>query len=346
MNKVKRDPQKFETFELFSVLVEELGYSISDEDVVNKVCEKIKEKISDSADNPIMLHGKRTEGLFSYTVRGLNNVKLIKQEDAGDAYTNLQKDIKIPDFRIIQENNKQILVEVKNNNYDPKYDYKLKTKYVESLKRYSNLINIELYIAIYYRKLERFFLVHIDDFDKKNNEYVLSIKKAVVRNKFDELGDCKIATYSPLELHLKVNGNKIEETEEYTNFNVTVIGVSLKCKNIEINDETGKNIAYKLIWHGDWDDEKVNYIYDNSGDLTDIKLVYYPRGYDETEANNFHVITELSVLLIKSFNKKTTDNRKLKQLSYSGIPLDLNKVIPINYTSNELPILRLHMSEK
>ncbi|MEJ5137265.1 MULTISPECIES: hypothetical protein [Acinetobacter] len=343
MKKVKRNPQKFETFELFSILVEELGYNISDDDVVNKVCETIKEKIGDSAKNDAMLYGKRNEGLFSYIVRGLNKVKLIKQEDAGDAYTYISEEVKIPDFRIIMNNDKQILVEVKNYNDDPRNDYTFKDNYFNSLKRYSNLTMTELYIAIYYRKLERFLLVHTDDFEKNDDGYTISISKALVNNRFGDLGDIKLATTAPLELHLKVTGIMSNDHKDYSEFDVTVNDVVIKCMNIEISNDLNKNIAYKLIWHGDWNDERVEYIFDNNKkNLTDIILSYYPTGYKEDEAGEFHSITDLSSLLIKSFHGKTTENKKLKQLSYSGIPLDLNKVIPYNHNSEELPIIWVH----
>ena len=81
MYKVKRNPQKFEPFDLFSTLVEELGYSISEENIVEKITTVFSKSIEDATKADTMLYGARNEGLFSYMVRGLGKVKFIKKED-------------------------------------------------------------------------------------------------------------------------------------------------------------------------------------------------------------------------------------------------------------------------
>lgn len=343
MNKIKRDPKKFETFELFSTLIEDMGYNLNDPDIVNKITSEFKTAISSSSENNIMIYGKRVEGLFSYIARGLSEVNFIKQEDSGDAYTNLTNAVKIPDFRILLKNQRLIFVEVKNNNKNPlRDDYKLKIEYVESLQRYCDLNSGELFIAVYYRLVERFVLVSVDCFENDGIFYTLNINKAFINNKLDLLGDCKIALKPPLQLHLKIDSEKTgEEDEESYILNNTIRSVSVKCCNVEITDDIEKSIAYKLMWYGTWEDEKVNHVFDNQGLLKEIQLDYYPVEYNKNDDIELSVIAEMSHILIKSFTNKTTQNEKLKQLSYTGVTLDLNELIPYCYTSEVLPLIWL-----
>lgn len=344
MFKVKRNPQKFETFDLFSTLVEALGYSINDEDVVEKVTEIFYENVKEAKKEDIMLYGARNEGLFSYIVRGMGSVKFIKKEDSGDAYASTNETLQIPDYRIILDDGSLIFVEVKNWNKDPNKNFSLENKYIESLERYCKLNNGKLFIAVYYRCINRWVLVPHKKFTKKGKKHEITLADAYMYSEFSCLGDICIALYSPLELFFEFNENttlKNIEGDIY-NYNGKIKNIRFKSGNKEIKDDIGRKIVFALALHGAWAEE-YEYIYDKDK-LIGLKLTFKPDdGFttdDEMDAG-FRIIAQYSVMLTSFFTKKTIKNNEIVKLFHSGKPTDVTSFIPDDYDNPDLPIVRL-----
>ena len=78
---IKRNPQKFDTIELFSLIGKEKKYNLNNiEDIdnfatdINKSLNKsLKENIT-----PTLLYGKRIEKTFAYIISSLGKCKIIK----------------------------------------------------------------------------------------------------------------------------------------------------------------------------------------------------------------------------------------------------------------------------
>ncbi|MDB6155521.1 MAG: hypothetical protein JWL90_3974 [Chthoniobacteraceae bacterium] len=73
----------------------------------------IKKAFTDSSANPIVIHGLRVQAMFEHVAAGLGRTTLIKQEDAGEISAS---DVRLrpPDYRIVLNDGRQLLVEVKN----------------------------------------------------------------------------------------------------------------------------------------------------------------------------------------------------------------------------------------
>lgn len=347
MYKVKRNPQKFEPFDLFSTLVEELGYSISEKNIVEKITKVFSKSIEDATKADTMIYGARNEGLFSYMVRGLGKVKFIKKEDSGDAFMSTSEKIIIPDFRIILEDGSLIFVEVKNFNKNPiDNKYKFKKEYIQSLERYCRLNKGELKVAIYYTGFNRWVLLSPERFVDKGNSFEIEITDAFMYSELSCLGDFYIATRFPLEVYLKADESKTKKILSNSNkeeYNFVTKHISFKSGNQNIDDNIGKKIAYNLALYGEWE-EKIDYL-KNDGKLIGIKFTYFPRREgDEIEDNeDVTIITQYSVLLTKFFRMKTSDEKNIKLLSYSGKPADVRNLIPKNYNNPNFPLLKLYL---
>lgn len=349
MFKVKRNPQKFETFDLFSTLVEDLGYNINDKDVVEKVTKIFYEKVKEAKKEDIMLYGARNEGLFSYIVRGMGSVKFIKKEDSGDAYASTNETLQIPDYRIILEDGSLIFVEVKNWNKDPKKNFYLENKYIESLERYCKLNNGKLFIAVYYRCINRWVLIPQKRFTKKGKKHEITMTDAFIYSEFSCLGDICLALYSPLEVFFEFDENTTLTNIEgdIYNYNGKIKKIRFKSGNKEVKDDIGKKIVFALALHGDWVEEG-EHIYEKDK-LIGLKLTFKPEvGFtsdDEMDAG-FRIIAQYSVMLTSFFTNKTIKNNEIVKLFHSGKPANVTSFIPDDYANPDLRIERLQFQAR
>lgn len=175
--KIKRNPEKFESINLFASMAQKNKYKIGDNESIEnftmRVGKSVKENLTD-----IMVYGNVTESMFSYIVSSLGEILIIKKEDSGDAFV-INENIKIPDYRIVTKNNYQFLVEVKSFN-SPKFNsqYKVKKKYRDNLLVYGKIMGVDIKIAIYWTKFQTWTLVSFDDFIEENENVVISFLEA------------------------------------------------------------------------------------------------------------------------------------------------------------------------
>src|SRR4051812_9075166 len=110
MQKLRRDPKKLETLQLYMMLDGKVGYSQDSSDAfLNEVREGLEKGLTSSS----TLHGFRTQNLFESMVISMGKAKLIKKEDSGEAYVD-ETTIQIPDFRVVTVDGANFLIEVKN----------------------------------------------------------------------------------------------------------------------------------------------------------------------------------------------------------------------------------------
>lgn len=87
MLRLKRNAEEFDVIALFSEMASHHNYKIDSEEALNDFLSRVKESINRSANSGTKIYGHRTENLFCYVVGALGKTLLIKQEDAGNAYT-------------------------------------------------------------------------------------------------------------------------------------------------------------------------------------------------------------------------------------------------------------------
>jgi hypothetical protein len=125
MKKIKRNPEKYATIEIYMSLGQKEGYKLFSEKHDDHFINQIGLEFKAAKSSPTFIHGIRTQNMFEYIVASLDNVKMLKSEDSGSIH--VEKDgIAIPDFRIVDKEGGEFLVEVKNfYQHDPVEPYVL-----------------------------------------------------------------------------------------------------------------------------------------------------------------------------------------------------------------------------
>lgn len=281
MKRQKRNFEKFDVFDLYSMFTSKYNLEINDPSSVDSFLENVKSNVLSSKDNSIVIHGKRIETLFAIVAGALGKVKIIKQEDGGKIYS--QKNVKIPDYRIFLEDGNQILVEVKNFSSDGIYDeYSVNSSYYEELREYADTCKVDLYFAIYYRLFNHWCLVPIKAFSQDNKKYKIDYLTAMARSEMNLIGDMLLHTTPDLELKLLADPNEEELLTDKTK-NVTFIPriSEFYCNNKKIDTKYEQNLAFYFMRFSDWPEKEFKQIIKDNK-LLGLHFIYsYPLENDQ-----------------------------------------------------------------
>ncbi|WP_240507256.1 hypothetical protein [Vibrio cholerae] len=86
ITKISRNPEKFDSFELYSKLCAKNALDINDENSVDKVIEDLRTSLKQNHKNLNLVFGKRVESMFGMLAASLGKCSLIKQEDGGEFF--------------------------------------------------------------------------------------------------------------------------------------------------------------------------------------------------------------------------------------------------------------------
>ncbi len=333
INRKNRFIEKYEMFELVSTIAGKNNLKSFNEDNKSKIISCIKD-LFDSINNPILLYGKQTENMFSFMASCLPRCVLIKQEDTGSLFSN--DTVKLPDFRVLLKNNEQLLIEVKNCHFNTKIKkFQIKTKELQELNRYAELMRVKLKIAIYWSNIATWTLVDTDKFTNRANNSFIDIKTAMINNEMSLLGDYMLATIPPLELKLHFK----EDTMSPNLVNGVVDKVELYANKNLIKNELEREIAFNLILFGNWQDELlVEY------DVNSRCIVSVSKPIEPSSNNQISIIGSLSSIISKKF-KYYTNYEKGTIPVFSDVEsrnLFIN-VNPDNYKGDVLQLWRFEI---
>lgn len=337
MKKLQRNAEKFDVLELFSDMAAVHGYDLNDPVALNDFLNRIKASFEENRKNTTTIYGKRVESLFAYVAGALGKTILLKQEDSGDIYFS-GDDLLAPDYRVTVDNKYQFLVEVKNCHLtDPERAYTLKKSYYRKLKRYADLNNLDIKLAIFFSKWNLWTLVSIDAFDEGSDKYTINICKAMVRNEMGILGDGMIGTTSNLELHLLTHSDEASYIDDEGLFRFTIRDAKIYCAGNEIEEELERKIAFYLILNGTWIEEVEEIFYENK--IQGVKFTFSPP--DENEEQGFSSIGMLSTMISTGFKNHTSKNGDVTALKSRLDPTEFKIQIPSDYIGKNLPLWRL-----
>jgi hypothetical protein len=83
-------------------------------DSVDELIRRLTGGARASLENPSRLHGLRTEAMFRAVLVALGTFQLLVEEDEGQIYyEDAQGPVKLPDYRVVDSDGHQLLVEVK-----------------------------------------------------------------------------------------------------------------------------------------------------------------------------------------------------------------------------------------
>jgi hypothetical protein len=344
MKKLPRQPEIFDTLELFKALSKEgEGLSLDDDQSGSAFLKRIEAALATSKANPARLHGLRTQSLFEYIAVSLGECALIKQEDAGEMYMS-NSDIKPPDFRIILKNGSQFFAEIKNFfQSNPLSKYKIKTSYLNQLKAYTDLFGAELKLGIYWTKWNLWTLTSLSCLKEEDNKWhSLDFTDALLNNEMTLLGDITIGVTPPLIFRVSTNPSKPREVETNGEVEFTIGNIETFVGGTRIDDSEDRALVLSFMFFGDWVEDTRATI--ENDQLLSIDFLFEP--LEVSEEQPFEMIGSLSSMISRQFHSLTAPDGETKRLVPTQDPTEFKIQLPPSMHRSEYNGLGLPPNRK
>ena len=197
-----RNPLRFDLLRLFASHVESKGGALQDLTSQGEFVASLGVPLTDAVADSSLLRGLRAEALFEALVVSLGRIALIKQEDAGAAWTG-SRGLKIPDYRIVLPDGTGFLVEVKHfhQGATPTKGFSLSENYLTGLRTYGELVGCPVKLAMYWSRWNVWTSVPLSACERGGRPS-LSMMRAYKANEMGLLGDVHVATRFPLRFRL------------------------------------------------------------------------------------------------------------------------------------------------
>jgi hypothetical protein len=217
--------------------------SIQDGKTLESFRERVGLAVENAIANPAFVHGHLVQSMFLQLIASLDVVKLVKQEDAGEIYSQ-DEALRVPDIRVlVTENAPSILIEVKNfYQREGREPYPLGENYVNGLEKYASLMRCDLLIAIYWTRWNIWTLVPPTSFSKAGTGRTITLSEALIANRMALLGDKHIATRAPLRIVIRPDKAK-PILRKGNELDFTIGAFELYSQEVRIADPVDKEIA-------------------------------------------------------------------------------------------------------
>jgi len=338
LKRLRGNPSKIYILEIFNILSQREGYSINDNESLEKFLSNLKKGFEDAKNNPITLNGVRIQELFIHVLASLGECSLIKQEDSGELLHS-ESEMRLPDLRVILKNNTEMFIEVKN--FRPKNlindRYKMKSKYVESLLKYTNRFDKELKFAVYWSQMNLWTLLSLKSFKKVNSNYEIKFIEAYKSNEMSIVGDYMLATIPPLKFVILTDPKKERTIEEDGKVGFTIGNIEIYANDILIKEKGESQIAFFLMLNSDWISEEPQ------ANIKDGKLIsidFFVKPEEAVPNQYFQMLGYLSTMISRQFNSITAPKGEIIKLSTVNEYGSLGIKIPNDYKGKFLHLWR------
>jgi len=336
MKRIPRDPEKFEVIDLFAAIGGRKGFSLTDEGSKKSFLETISKSLTVSRENPIILHGRRTEEMFGYIAASLGKCVAVKQEDKGEPYVE-DIDIQIPDYRIVTRDGYEFFAEVKNCRQRIDKDYVFKIDYIKRLKRYGYIFKHDMKIAIYWSYPNIWTLSSVDMIPFNGNRFSISIGHAAKINEMATLGDYLIGTTPPLSFRILTDSSKPRFVNPDGQVEFTIGEISFFCSGIKIDKPLEKALTYYFLLYGNWASKGPIANIENN-ELISIDIVAEP--LNRSPNQGFETVGYYSSMISRRYTHLLESSRGDELISLWADPDSLSITIPSDYKGDHLPLWR------
>lgn len=338
MKRIIRENSQFDLMRLLNQQATKRGVSIHDATNHEGFLGGLASSFQTARTNEALIHGLRAQTMFGYVAAALGRCVLLKEEDAGEIYTQ-SPSMRAPDYRLVLEDGSEIFVEVKNHRPANGFaDYVGTTAYLASLQDYAKLFKKELFFAFYWPVPKLWTLVNAGNFNVNGSEFRLSLTEAVTRNEMARLGDVLIATLPSLSLKLYSDPALPRRVAHNGKAEFTVGKAELYCGQNLLMPGKESEITWFLLHYGRWPVEQLppEVV---SGEVIAVEFRASP-----PERNNpgqlFEPIGNLSEMIAQQYNHVTAPSGKVEALSPTREPASFGVVIPPEFASDRVPIWR------
>jgi hypothetical protein len=240
-------------FNVFAQFGREHRISLRDPKALEVFIAHVSDAIATAVARDTLLHGQRTQNMFEALVVSLGNYKVLKTEDAGRIHPN--QGFRVPDFRIILNDESQWLVEVKNI-YDQepfRQTTKFTRSYIAELQAYASAMRCPLKLGLYWARWRLWTLVTPEALIADGDKLSIDMMTAMRVSEMAAVGDLTIGTKPPLKLRFVADHDKPRQLTDTNEARFTIAGVKLYCGETEILDSIEKKIAWIFMQFGEWE---------------------------------------------------------------------------------------------
>lgn len=337
MKKVTTDSKQFGILRMLDDFARMQGLPLSDQVGHEQFVKRLSDALKQHQANPVLVHGFRVQTMFAYLAASLGACRMITEEDAGEFYTDTPH-LKRPDFRILTCDGAECFVEVKNfNQSDPVAPYLLKRDYVDSLRSYADAFKKPLLIAIYWARWKLWTLNPLTSFSQTENGYSISLVDTGKTDQKSLLGDCMIGIPKPLALRFYTDPEKPRKMDQDGQVQFTIQRTAFVAAEQEIVDPFEKKLAWFFLRYGRWED------FAHPAQIVDGELLHFDTQGEREDPNPdqaFLIVGQLSEMITRQFDEKTTEGGQVVRLSPEVGPEQLGVVIPNGFRGDVLRIWR------
>jgi hypothetical protein len=331
MKRIPRDPVRFDVFRAYAGRV----VNLHDPEATEAFRGSVAASIQQALGNPKFLYGQHVQAMFQGVVIALGQAQMIKEEDAGGGWYD-GEELRIPDYRIVLRDSAQLLVEVKNHNANH-LEVSFTKTYVNGLRRYGELTNSDVKLAVYWVGWRTWTLVPLSILDERGAHLVLPFVKAIPANEMAVLGDASIATRFPLTLKLVADPSKPRSLSTDGKGQLTIGDTRLFCAGKELTEEQEKQIALMLMQFGSWEEAEPWAELHDDGTPSALVFEWRPRA---DHHQGFEIVGSLSEIFSSFFIWRTFKEHEVSRLEIDVAPGQMADLIPRDYKGEALPIWR------
>lgn len=332
-------PSHFEILASFAQFGREQRISLRDPKAAADYVAHVAKAIEEAVKSDTLLHGQRTQNMFEALVVSLGKYKLLKTEDAGRCHPKDQ--YRVPDFRVILNDRKQWLIEVKNI-YDPdplRQTTKFKPEYVKQLQDYADLMGCPLKLALYWARWSIWTLISPEDLSRDGDKLTIVMMDAVRANELAALGDRTIGTTPPLKFQFLANREKPRFINEANEAVMTGNGAKIFVGDNEVTDKVEQEIVWIFMRYGDWRMSGPTAVMSGK-DVDALELTWAPK---EESDQGFEFIGTLSSMFARYYATQTLNESGIAQIEADHVPNWFAPLVSNTTFSDALPLWRFDL---
>lgn len=292
----------------------------------------VEQGIAASLKDQRRIHGRWTQDLFAAVAVSLDSIRLIKEEDSGSFYfDHTRAALHLPDFRVVLDDSRQLLVEVKNVAPSGiKRTQKLRASQVEAAEKYARLTGAELYLAHFWAFPSRWTLVNSAVLVDEGEFKTLTPATAFKENEMVLLRDFCIGTQSlGFVLSFVTDPDKpqrvMTEADGTESVSLTFDHDEIYCEGVLLTNEIERRLASTFMIYSGLDmHERVTR--NEDGTVKSYDYIFFPFG----EGATMHMAPASGILSVRYILATKAEDGSITRIRHEP-DSNLGRLIPDEY---------------
>lgn len=319
------------------------GLSLSDPSALEEFASSLGVSVAAAVANPIVTYGVHTETMFEWVADAMGQCTLLQALDNGSRSTLDDKEVASPDFLIVTQEGRRLVVEVKNcasRSHPPRRDFK--RPYLQRLQRYAAALDAEAKVAIFWTMAGLWSLVDVDFLLSSDDGSKIAVTL------FDALAESEMAILGDRWVHLNeypfrfrldfriLERRSTTGQRESLNLVITDVGMTLGGKAVPSG--TDSRVLLYLAMFGMDTSGGEDFVFDSD----DAAHVEFTAGVDfETQENGLLSAGPLSTMLTRQYRAMSCDDSgQISGLGCAKVPEHhVGRLLSSGYQGDDLGLV-------